>query len=396
MAVNLSKNNLCINQIIEQKNEKITIESDEIVPDIKPDVLSIISSSGNICLHKKEVQDGKVRIEGTVNAYVVYIADDENSSMRAINANIDFSKNIEMKELKSSMQLECTTDLTELECKIINGRKISLKANIQMNLTAYSNENVEIVNGTTKMIGFVMMNMNEEYGGPVSNPDVQKAIRKALDYSGIRMICGDGTLTPYSIIQDGFMGSKGTRPDDYTNIEEAKQLLADAGYPDGFDVDMTVSDLDMEGILLTDLAQKVKDDLSQIGINVNITTEAWAAGYGDAYRNGTLGFTVMYWGVDYSDPNVQLEFLPGGTVGLRGGWTAEMNPELAAMSQEAMEATDNDARTQVLENIQDAMYEDGPFIVIAQAPAHIAHSTRLDGVDIFDSYTIDLTAINVK
>ena len=188
-----------------------------------------------------------------------------------------------------------------------------------------SAENVEIVNGTTKMIGFVMMNMNEEYGGPVSNPDVQKAIRKALDYSGIRMICGDGTLTPYSIIQDGFMGSKGTRPDDYTNIEEAKQLLADAGYPDGFDVDMTVSDLDMEGILLTDLAQKVKDDLSQIGINVNITTEAWAAGYGDAYRNGTLGFTVMYWGVDYSDPNVQLEFLPGGTVGQRAGWTAEMN-----------------------------------------------------------------------
>ena len=56
------------------------------------------------------------------------------------------------------------------------------------------------------------------------------------------------------------------------------------------------------------------------------------------------------------------------------------------MSQEAMEATDNDARTQVLENIQDAMYEDGPSIVIAQAPAHIAHSTRLDGVDIFDSH----------
>ena len=151
-----------------------------------------------------------------------------------------------------------------------------------------SADNVEVVDGTTKMIGFVMMNMDEQYGGPVSDPDVQKAIRKALDYSGIRMICGDGTLTPYSIIQDGFMGSKGQRPDDYTNLDEAKQLLADAGYPDGFDVDMTVSDLDMEGILLTDLAQKVKDDLSQIGINVNIKTEAWAAGYGDEYRNGTL------------------------------------------------------------------------------------------------------------
>ena len=192
------------------------------------------------------------------------------------------------------------------------------------------------------------------------------------------------------------MGSKGERPDDYTNLDEAKQLLADAGYPDGFDVDMTVSDLDMEGILLTDLAQKVKDDLSQIGINVNIKTEAWAAGYGDEYRNGTLGFTVMYWGVDYSDPNVQLEFLPGGVVGKRAGWTADMNQDLAALYEDAMAATDDTERADVLGKIQDEMYEDGPFIVIAQAPAHIAHSSRLAGVDIFDAYTIDLTEINVQ
>ena len=83
-------------------------------------------------------------------------------------------------------------------------------------------------------------------------------------------------------------------------------------------------------------------------------------------------------------------------VGQRAGWTAEKDPELAAMYQEAMEATDDTARADVLGKIQDAMYEDGPFIVIAQAPAHIAHSTRLAGVDIFDSYTIDLTEINVK
>ena len=232
---------------------------------------------------------------------------------------------------------------------------------------------------------------------PMSIPAVRQAICYAIDRNAIceYLYSGLGETPIDSIMAPSVAGysSVGVVPYD---PEKAKQLLAEAGYPDGFDVDMTVSDLDMEGILLTDLAQQVKDDLSQIGINVNITTEAWAAGYGDAYRNGTLGFTVMYWGVDYSDPNVQLEFLPGGTVGQRAGWTAEMNPELAAMYQEAMEATDNDARTQVLENIQDAMYEDGPFIVIAQAPAHIAHSSRLDGVDIFDSYTIDLTEINVK
>ncbi|WP_418746658.1 ABC transporter substrate-binding protein [Frisingicoccus sp.] len=257
-------------------------------------------------------------------------------------------------------------------------------------------ENVEIINAATKTVGFVMMNMNEEYGGPVSDPTVQKAIRKALDYAGIQTIVGEGTLTPYSIIQSGFMGSKGERAADYADIEEAKKLLADAGYADGFDVDLTVCDLDMEGVALTDLAQKVKDDLSQIGINVNIVSQPWAAGYGDDYRDGKLGFTVMYWGTDYNDPNVQLEFLPGASVGLRAGWTAEMAPELAALYQEAMKATDNDARTAVLEQIQDMTYEDGPFIMIAQAPAHIGYNTRLDGVAISDPYALDLTLINIK
>lgn len=194
------------------------------------------------------------------------------------------------------------------------------------------------------------------------------------------------------------MGAKGERSADYRNIEEAKQLLADAGYPDGFDIDLTVTDLPMEGIAMTDLAQKVKSDLAEIGINVNIVTQAWAGGYGDAYRDGTLGFTVMYWGIDYNDPNVQLVFLPGQSVGLRAGWTAEMDPELAALSETCMAATDNDERIAVLEQIQDATYENGPFIMIAQAPAHVAYNTRLDGVAeaVSDPYALDLTLINVK
>ena len=256
-------------------------------------------------------------------------------------------------------------------------------------------ENIALINAPTKTVGFVMMNMNEEYGGPVSNPQVQLAIRKALNYENFKTNCGEGTTTPYSIIQVGFMGSKGEKPADYTNVEEAKQLLADAGYPDGFDIDMTVTDLDMEGVPLTDLAQLIKSDLAQIGINVNIVAQPWAAGYGDAYRDGTLGFTVMYWATDYNDPNVQLEFLPGKSVGLRAGWTEEMDPELAALYDEAMAATDNDARIAVLEQIQDDTYENGPFIYVAQAPAHIAYNTRLEGVMNSDPYSLDLTLINI-
>ena len=258
------------------------------------------------------------------------------------------------------------------------------------------NENITLVNAPTKTVGFLMMNMDEAIGGPVSDPLVQQAIRKAMDYTGVQTICGEGAVTPYSIIQVGFMGAKGERAADYQNLDEAKDLLKQAGYENGFDIDLVVTDLDMEGIALTDLAQKVKDDLAQIGINCNIVSSAWAAGYGDDYRDGKLGFTVMYWGTDYNDPNVQLEFLPGGVVGLRAGWTADMDPELAGLFQAAMEATDDADRTAVLEEIQDKTYENGPFLMIAQAPAHIGYNNRLDGVAVSDPYALDLTLINVK
>jgi peptide/nickel transport system substrate-binding protein len=273
---------------------------------------------------------------------------------------------------------------------------------VAMNMTddtmaELTDDNVVKINEPTKTVGFVMMNMDESVGGPVSNPDVQQAIRLALNYSEIQTICGEGSVTPYSLIQVGFMGSKGERSTDYTDIDKAKDLLAQAGYPDGFDIDLTVCDLDMEGIALTDLAQVVKENLAEIGINCNIVSDPWAAGYGDDYRDGKLGFTVMYWGTDYNDPNVQLEFLPGKTVGLRAGWTAEMDDQgLDDLYDQAMAATDNDQRSEILGQIQDAMYENGPFIFFAQAPSHIAYSSRIDGVAVSDPYALDVRSITIK
>lgn len=160
MAIKLSKNNLCINQIVGQKSEKLVIEGDEIVPDVKPDILSIVSTNGNICIFKKEVQDGRVKIDGSINVYVVYIADDEKSSMRALNTSIDFSKTIEMREIKSNMQIECKKELQNIECKILNGRKINLKANVQMMLTAYSNESMEYIDNVENKNDMQLLNQS--------------------------------------------------------------------------------------------------------------------------------------------------------------------------------------------------------------------------------------------
>ena len=349
-----------------------TDAEDAVTADTASDYLNTTSAGSGMYIMTSYIPDSQIVLEKNpnywgeatnVDKYIINIQPDSNTQMMTLSTgDIDVAMNM--------------TDDTMAELQ--------------------GTEGIELINAPTKTVGFIMMNMDEAIGGPVSDPDVQQAIRLAMDYAGVQTIVGEGCVTPYSLIQDGFMGSKGVRDTGYQDIEAAKALLEEAGYGDGLDVDLTVCDLDMEGVALTDLAQKVKEDLAKVGINVNIVSEAWAAGYGDDYRDGSLPLTVMYWGTDYNDPNVQLEFLPGETVGLRAGWTAEMDPELNAKYEEAMAATDNDARIAVLEEIQDMMYEHGPFLFIAQAPAHIGYNTRLDGVAISDPYALDLTLINIK
>jgi len=260
-----------------------------------------------------------------------------------------------------------------------------------------SSSNVKTENTSTKTVGFIMMNEDQKIGGPVSNVKVQQAIRDAVDYAGVQNVCGTGSTTPKSIIQVGFMGSEG-KLDTKTaqNLDKAKALMKDAGYEKGFSIDMPVCELDMEGIPLLDLAQKVKEDLAKINITVNIKQQNWDGGYGDAYRSGKIGFTVMYWGIDYNDPNVQLAFLPGQEVGLRANWKADGQDAITGLYTQILSATDNKTRSGLLTQLQDKIADNCPFIMLSQAACHIGYNNRLNGVTFSDTYRIDLTAVTIK
>ena len=95
MQVDVTKEKFVLNKIVGQKSETIVVEGDMIVPDIKPDILNTINTTGNVCIYKKEVLDGKIRIDGDVNVYVMYLADNEEEATRSLNTNIDFSQVLE-------------------------------------------------------------------------------------------------------------------------------------------------------------------------------------------------------------------------------------------------------------------------------------------------------------
>lgn len=145
MAVETARDKIKLNQIVGQKQEIITVDGDAIVNDVKPDVLKIINTNGTICIQKRETLNGKVKLEGCVNTYIIYLADDENGSIRTINTSLDVSATIDMDNCKEGHTLEENLCIKGFETKILNSRKVHIKAFIEANLKVFSSEDIEAV-----------------------------------------------------------------------------------------------------------------------------------------------------------------------------------------------------------------------------------------------------------
>ena len=156
--VDVTKENLCINKIVGQKKENFFVEDDAIIPDIKPDILNAISTNGNVCVYKKEVLDGKIRLDGTVNVYVMYLADSDVDTVRGVNTNIDFTHILDIENCRNDMNLDEKMAIKNIECKVLNGRKINVKVALELDATVYSNDNIEIVTNINNIEDIQMLN----------------------------------------------------------------------------------------------------------------------------------------------------------------------------------------------------------------------------------------------
>ena len=147
MAIDIEKSNLNINQIVANKQERGIIEGDCIVPDVKPDILEIVSSSGIINIYKKEISEGKVRIDGCISTFIIYVgSENDTRSTRSINHTLDFSQIISIDNVTSDMNSAIEMNLDSIECRIINERKVNIKANVNFDIKVFNSTNVEFVN----------------------------------------------------------------------------------------------------------------------------------------------------------------------------------------------------------------------------------------------------------
>jgi peptide/nickel transport system substrate-binding protein len=193
----------------------------------------------------------------------------------------------------------------------------------------------------------------------------------------------------------GLQGAYGADKGLTRDLDRARALLAEAGYPDGFEIELSYPDFTFAGINLGTNAQKVQADLAEVGITVNLRPTEVQVGL-EEYRAGQQGFAYWFWGPDILDPLDFLAFLPGGKVAdERTKWTADSLPqEIADLIAQARVVSDLDSRLAIFAQLQDWAQENGAYAPFLVPAIQTAYRSNIAGYVWNPSWTLDVTLLS--
>ena len=216
---------------------------------------------------------------------------------------------------------------------------------------------------------YISLNDQEE---PFTDVRVRKALSLAIDrdyvantimqgiYTPATALVGPGIVDENGYFMDNANGGEPYISDDYAaNLEEAKSLLAEAGYPDGEGFPTITYSANDSGYHIP-VAEYVQQAWGDLGITVNIDKVEWSsflpmrrAGDYDISRNG--------WSMDYNDPSNMLELFTTNNGNNDGKYA---NPEFDQVIEDSRVA-DKTTHFEKLHEAEDILMNDAACIPVA-------------------------------
>lgn len=134
-------------QYVGVTRRSVSVSGDIVLQDIKPDILSIVKITRDVCVLNKVAEENRVRVDGTIDIGIIYIADDESNSVRSVNSQIGFSEVVELQGIIENSIIDLKATAGNVEYRVVNGRKVSVKVPLTFDVTAFNNCEINIVKG---------------------------------------------------------------------------------------------------------------------------------------------------------------------------------------------------------------------------------------------------------
>ncbi|WP_158507198.1 ABC transporter substrate-binding protein [Subtercola sp. Z020] len=218
---------------------------------------------------------------------------------------------------------------------------------------------------------YLTMNMNTP---PFDNPKVREAVSYAFDRDGLlKLVNGQGKPAT-EFIPPGVLGNSGENLTQAQNVEKAKSLLAEAGYPNGFDTQFYAWNV----APFSALAPQMQQDLKAIGINADLQTLAPNT-FAELAGSGKAPLALTFWVADYPEGSDFLQALLSCATAVPQGqnFAYYCSPEMDADVQQALAATDPAQATADYTAATKIMLADNPVV-----PLYFGTKTEIRGANV--------------
>ena len=236
-----------------------------------------------------------------------------------------------------------------------------------------SDGRLELLMQPSLNVGYVAMNMDKP---PFDNLKVRLAINHAINKANIVEHLYQGTAVPAKGPIPPTLWSYDDTIEDYEyNPELAKQLLAEAGYPDGFET--TLWALPVPRPYIPDgraLAEILQSELRNIGVEAKIAIYDWGT-YLEKTENGAHDMAMLGW-IAGADPDNFFYYLLSKTHAKKPAFNIAFyrSDEMQDVLERARTSTNRNERIELYQQAQAIFHRDAPWVPLA-------HGQRLLVVD---------------
>jgi len=240
-----------------------------------------------------------------------------------------------------------------------------------------ADSNLQIFERPSMNIGYLGFNVEKE---PFDNKKVRQAINHAINKQAILDNFYEGTAElAKNPIPPSINGYNDDIEDYEFDLDKAKKLLEEAGFKDGFKMDLWAMPVPRPYMPNGQkVAEAIQADLEKIGIEVNIVSVEWAT-YLEKTRDGEAPMFMLGWTGDNGDAdNFLYALLDKDSIG-SNNYSRYANEDVHKLLIEAQTETNEDKRNELYKEALEIIHDDAPWVPIAHSVPQLAGKSTIEG-----------------
>ena len=233
-----------------------------------------------------------------------------------------------------------------------------------------------------------------DFAGP-EKLKLRQAFNYAVDRNRISELVLNGRYpAARGVLPPGFPGYNENLKGYEYNPEKAKELMKEAGYPEGFEVELLVNNNPRHKAV----GEAIQAQVAELGIKMSIKVLDWGVML-DLCDRGEVNLFRMGWVVDYADPDNFLYVLfHSSNKGAKGNYSRYSNPEFDKLVEEARVETDYAKRMDLYQKAEQILVDDAAWLFLFHYSNSLLYQPWVKNIHMpaFGDYTTPLYNVWVQ